>query len=42
MSHGDFMRMTNDAAWIFLEEMVEKTMQWEGFHEKSSNYKSHI
>ena len=34
MSHGDFMRMTDDAAWIFLEEMVEKTIQWEGFNEK--------
>ena len=36
MSHGDFMRMTNDDAWMFLEEMAEKTMQWEGFSEKSS------
>jgi len=33
MSHGDFMRMTDVAAWIFLEEMAEKTMQWEGFNE---------
>ena len=34
MSHSDFMRMTDDAAWIFLEEMAEKTMQWGGFNEK--------
>ena len=34
MSHGDFMRKTDDATWIFLEEIAEKTMQWEGFNEK--------
>ena len=34
MSHGDFMRKTDDATWIFLEEMIEKTMKWEGFNEK--------
>jgi len=34
MSHGDFMRMTDDIAWIFFEEMTEKIMQWEGFNEK--------
>ena len=30
------MRMTEDKTWEFLEKMAEKTMQWEGFHEKSS------
>jgi len=35
MSQGDFKRMIDDA-WTFLEEMAEKTIQWEGFYEKSS------
>ena len=35
MSHGDFMNMTDEDAWNFLEEMAEKTMQWEGFREKA-------
>jgi len=26
MSHEDFMRMTDDDEWTFLEEMAEKTM----------------
>jgi len=26
MSHGDFMMKINDDAWIFFEDMVEKTM----------------
>ena len=34
MSHGDFMRTTDDVAWIFLEEIAEKTMQWKAFNEK--------
>ena len=34
MSHDDFMRMTDDDTRIFLKEMVEKTMQWEGLNEK--------
>jgi len=34
MSHGDFMSMNEDDAWKFLEDMAEKTMQWEGFKEK--------
>ena len=34
MSHSDFMRMTDDAAWKFLEKIAKKTMQWEGFNKK--------
>ena len=34
MSHGDFTRKIDDDAWIFLEEMAEKTMQCEWFNEK--------
>ena len=34
MSHGDFMRMTENDAWRFFEEMAEKGMQWEGFSKK--------
>ena len=37
MSHDDFMRMTNESALQFLEEMADKTMQWEGFREKTSS-----
>ena len=37
MSHGDFMRMTDESVLQFPEEMAEKTMQWEGFREKSSS-----
>jgi len=36
MSHWDFMGITEDDAWKFLDEMMKKTMQWEGFNEKSS------
>ena len=35
MSHENFMRMTKDKAWKFIEEIAKKTMQWVGFHEKS-------
>jgi len=30
MSHGDFMRMIDDATWIFLEEMAEKPCSGKG------------
>ena len=36
MSHREFMMMTKDNAWKFVEDMTEKTMQWEGFTERSS------
>jgi len=36
MSHKDFMMTTKDDARKFLEDMAEKTMQWEGFTERSS------
>jgi hypothetical protein len=37
MSHDNFMGMTDESAWQFLEEIAEKTMQWEGFREKASS-----
>ena len=36
MSHGDFMMMTEDDALKFVEDMAEKSMQGEGFTERSS------
>ena len=30
------MRMTKDDTWKFLEEMVEKTLHWEGLNKKVS------
>ena len=34
ISHGDFLMMTDADAWKFLEDLAEKTMQWEGFNKK--------
>ena len=40
MSHREFIRKIEEDAWKFLEEMVEKTMQLEGFNEKPSTIAS--
>ena len=40
MSHGDFMAMTEESAWEFLEKLANKTMQWEGFREKVASTNS--
>ena len=42
MSHEDIMRITEDEAWKFLEEMAEKIMQWEGLNAKSSTITSTV
>ena len=34
MSQGDFLKKSDEDAWNFLEELSEKTMQWETFTEK--------
>ena len=34
MSQGNFLQKSDKDAWNFLEELSEKTMQWETFTEK--------
>jgi hypothetical protein len=41
MSQGDFLKKSDEDAWKFLEELSEKTMQWETFTEKPTTAPAH-